>query len=130
MCILGENENPTTWKNNIFEAIKDLSEIELQKSTWSGKHLKFISSFTETLARLYDDLDFERYIEYLKFVNNENSLLNLFIELNKMITYYKDFGYEIEMKTGGYKMILEDEKWIAITQKASEIINEWKKKDN
>lgn len=127
MCVLGEKENPIIWKKNIFEAIKDLSDIELQKLTWAGKHPKFISSFTETLARLYDDLDFERYIEYYKFTNKEDNLLSLLIELDKLITAFKDFGYEIEMQTCGYKTILQDSKWVTITEKAKEIIIEWNK---
>tara|TARA_R110002096_G_scaffold431852_1_gene647543 strand:- start:206 stop:598 length:393 start_codon:yes stop_codon:yes gene_type:complete len=127
MCILGENENPVIWKKNIFEAIKNLSDIELQKLTWSGKHPKFISSLTETLARLYDDLDFERYIEYYKSINNMDNTYILFEELNKMMNDFKDYGYETELKVEGYKEILNNTKWIAITQKAKEIIFEWNK---
>jgi hypothetical protein len=127
MCILEENENPIIWKNNIFEAIKDLSDIELQKSTWSGKHPKFISSFSETLARLYDDLDFKRYIEYYKSKNNIDRIYRLFEELNRMINDFKDYGYETELKKDGFSTILNDKKWISITEKANEILIEWNK---
>lgn len=127
MCILEENENPIIWKNNILEAIKDLSDIELQKLTWSGKHPKLISSFSETLARLYDILDFKRYIEYYKSKNNIDRIYRLFEELNKMINDFKDYGYETELKKNGFSTILNDKKWISITEKANEILIEWNK---
>lgn len=127
MCILRENENPIIWKKHIFEAIKDLSDVDFQKETWSGKHPKLISSFTENLASLYDDLDFERYIEYYKSINNIDNTYILFEELNKMINDFKDYGYETELKVEGYKEILNNTKWVAITKKAKELIIEWNK---
>lgn len=38
--------------SQIFNSIKDLSDIEMQKLTRSGKHSNHVSSFTENLASL------------------------------------------------------------------------------
>jgi len=120
--ILGENENPNIWRENIYNALKNLSDIEYQKLTWLGKHPESISSFTETLATLYDDFDFDRYIQYYESINGRNEIYTNFSELNKMIANYQDFGYDTEMKFEGHQIILKDPKWIKITKKAQEII--------
>ncbi len=122
---LEKNENPIIWENNIFKAIFDLSDIELQKLAWSGNHPNFISSYTETLARLYDDLDFERYTEYYRSINGDDRLYKLLNEINLMINDFEDIGYEIEMETDGYKKILENKVWLGITEKAKEIFSEY-----
>lgn len=119
--ILGSNENPTLWKENICNAIKDLANIEVQKLTWSGKHPKYISSFTETLSALYDDFDFERYIEYHKSTKGEDEFYKIISELNSLLNEYKKFGYEAELMAGGYVVILNDVNWINITNKAKEV---------
>lgn len=120
--ILEENENPILWKKNLYNALKDLSDIEVQKLTWLGKHPEYISSFTETLAALYDSFDFDRYIRYYESINGRNKIHQYFSELNEMITNYKDFGYETEMKVDGSQIILKDSKWIEITKKAKDIV--------
>ena len=120
--ILGENENPNIWRDNIYSALKDLSDIEYQKLTWLGKHPKYISSFTETLARVYDDFDFERYIQYYESINGKNKIYIAFSELDKMIDDYQKIGYETEKQTEGSQLILKDPNWIKITEKAKEII--------
>lgn len=122
---LGENENPALWQDNLYREIKDLSDIDFQKLTWAGKHPEFISSFSETIATLYDDFDFERFIQYYKSTKGENEIYGMFCELNEMIIRYKKVGYEAENKKGGYNVILSDSNWIEITQKAKEIIQIW-----
>jgi hypothetical protein len=119
--MIGENENVEIWGNNIFKAIKDVSDIELQKLAWLGKHPVFISSFTEVVATLYDDFDFERYIKYYKSIKGKDKLYKLLFELNEMINKYKVQGYEVELEAKGMEMILSDPKWIEITKKAKEI---------
>ncbi len=121
--ILAQNENPEIWKENILNSIKDISDIELQKQTWSGTHTTNISSFTESLAILYDDFDFKRYIEYYKSIHGENSIYNLFFELDEMIGYYKHIGYNYEKESDGFNQILNDTNWVKITKKAKELID-------
>jgi hypothetical protein len=119
--MIGENENVEIWGNNVFNAIKDISDLDLQKLAWLGKHPVYISSFTEVIATLYDDFDFERYIKYYESVKGKDKLYKLLIELNEMINKYKANGYEIELEYKGTERILGDPQWIEITNKAKEI---------
>lgn len=110
------------WYENILEALNNLADIEYQKLAWAGKHPQhYISSFTEVLARLYDDLEFESFIEEFKFKNGDNEVYHNIIELNNMINLYKDYGYKTEKLVNGYLLILNDTKWINITNKSRDI---------
>jgi hypothetical protein len=119
--MIGENENVEIWGNNVFNAIKDISDLDLQKLAWLCKHPVYISSFTEVIATLYDDFNFERYIKYYESVKGKDKLYKLLIELNEMINKYKANGYEIELEYKGTERILGDPQWIEITNKAKEI---------
>jgi hypothetical protein len=112
--ILGENENPNIWKKNIYDSLKNLSDIELQKLTWLGKHPKYISSFTEIISVLYDDFDFERYIQYYESKYGMDDLYKSFCELNNSINSYQELESD--------ELILKDPNWIKITKKAKEIV--------
>lgn len=117
MSLLGINENPVIWKNNILKSLIDLSDLEFQNETWLGKNPHFISSYIETINTLFDDFDFERYADYYKSINGNDKLYLDFNELIDMVNEYQEPDSE--------ELILKDEKWIAITKKASDIINEW-----
>jgi hypothetical protein len=124
MSYLEENENPHIWKNNIVKTIVDISDIEFQRVTWSGRSTNFIFSFTEALSMLYDTYDFERYIEYYNSINGDDKVYKLLNEINMMINDFKDIGYKAENEIDGYKIILENKNWIKITEKAKEINRE------
>ncbi|WP_162428207.1 hypothetical protein [Pontibacter pudoricolor] len=119
--MIGENENIEIWEKNLFNSIKDVSDIDFQKSTWLGLDPNYISSFTEVISTLYDDFDFERYILYYKSFKGEDKLYKVLSELNEMINKYKKQGYEIESKPKGQELILVDPQWIEITFKAKEV---------
>lgn len=119
--MIGENENVAIWNRNIFNAIKDVSDIEMQKAAWLGKHPVYISSFTEVIATLYDDLDFERYIKYYESIQGKDKLYKLFFDLNEMINKYKSIGYEVELEPNGAERIMNNPQWIEITNKAKEV---------
>lgn len=126
--ILAKDENPDVWRKNILEALKVLSDIEFQKLAWAGKHTVYISSFTEVIAQLYDTLDFERFMEYYKSLNDKGKTYSLCKELNKMIDEFSDYAYSMEVKKGGYEIILSDNRWIDITEKAKKITEQMEKK--
>ena len=120
--LIENNENYILWSENIFNTIKYLSDLELQKLTWSGKHPEFVSSFTETLASLYDDLDFERFISYYQLIEGVDGSYKLMSELNELIKQFKEFGYETESNDNGYELILSNSNWIEITKKALKFV--------
>ncbi|MFD2162264.1 hypothetical protein ACFSJU_07655 [Paradesertivirga mongoliensis] len=112
--MIEENENLKNWEGSIFNAIKDVADIDSQKKTWLGKDPHYISSFSEVINILYDDFDFEQYVKYYEQVKGKDALYILFSELDEKINEYDASGKTDEQ-------ILEDPPWIEITQKAKEI---------
>lgn len=113
-----KTENITRWKINVFNAIKELSDIEVQKLSWNGKHPLMVSSLDEVINTLYDDFKFEDYLEYLKRKGLENtSLYSKMAELNKSVNAF--------LKEGQGNEVLEDPEWLKITQLANGVIEEW-----
>ena len=117
--------NNKIWELNIYQSLKDISDIENQKLLWLGKHPTEISSFTETLGMLYDNFEFENYLDFYKSHHGVNSLFDSMQELDRMISNYQITGYALEMEKGGAEKILNDPKWIKISKKASDIIKHW-----
>ena len=80
-------EEINNWKVNIFNSIRDISDLEQQKLSWTGKHPLLASSFYEIINILYDDFDFEEYLNYLKGKGN-NILYSKMLLLNKSLNDY------------------------------------------
>lgn len=105
------------WKNSIYTALTDISDLETQKLSWAGRLPDVVSSFAEVVNTLYD-YDFENFIDYL-YANGYNpGLVSELKELNMMISNYDEAD-----KT--QSDILNDNRWILITKKAGEIVNSW-----
>lgn len=114
--MIGKNENVKLWESNIFTAIKDIGDIELQEISWLGKDPTIVSSYWEMRMMLYDNLDFKRFLEYFK-TKNFDSLYLLLLELNDLLLNYKRLETD--------EQVLKDPNWIAITKKATEIYNQY-----
>lgn len=111
--MIKENENIVDWERNLYSAIKDIADIEFQKKAWLGEHPDYVSSFSEVISILYDDFDFERFLEYLESTKREEKLYKLLMELDNLINQYKPLSTDEE--------ILVDPNWLHITSKAQEI---------
>ncbi len=111
--MIKENENIISWETNLFNAIKDVSDIEMQKNAWNGKSPNIVSSFSEIISILYDDFDFERYIEYYEKTDGESELLAQMKNLDKMIAEYNPLNSD--------ELILSDPQWVEITKKAKSV---------
>lgn len=105
-----------TWESNIAFAIKDMSDLEFQKTVWMGLDPKNVSSFGEILCVLYDDLCFDDYLEYLETNFGQDKLYLLMKELDNMVSAYKPNLQDWQ--------ILRDPLWLMITEKAKEVIEE------
>ena len=112
--MIGKNVNVQSWETNLFHAIENLADLEFQRETWTGKNPQLISSYIEIINVLFDDNGFIDYIDYYKSLNGADNLYNLFIELVNMIDNYN--GQEND------ELILNDPSWIAITNKAKQIV--------
>ncbi|MBS1690053.1 MAG: hypothetical protein JSS96_15090 [Bacteroidetes bacterium] len=102
------------WEKNIFYAIKNVSNIEMQKLAWLGKSPKIVSSFSEVYNVLYDDFDFEDYIKYYESKHSSDNLLMQMKRLDIMMSNYNppDSASWVD------DLILLDPKWIEITKQA------------
>ncbi len=110
------------WKRNIFNAIKDISDLEWQKKAWMGKHLTDVSSFDEIYMVLFDDFGFEDYFikdETIERLGISKELGNEMKLLCTMMLDYKEKDTEEE--------ILEDTEWHKITKQAEKVIKIWNK---
>jgi hypothetical protein len=114
-----ESFKETEWELNVVKSISDFSDIESQQITWSGKDPNRISSFTETLATLYDDFDFDDYILFYSNKYGDTELLKLYLAFNLQVNNFKDDGYKLEQSVNGHMKILNDPRWIEITKIAS-----------
>ena len=120
-----------SWENNILLAIKDLSDLQNQNKTWSGKDSNICSSFTETIALLYDTFDFEEFIVLYKERYGKNKMYDMLLNLDQLIDNNKNIWYELEEINDGYLKILNDKNWVKVTKIATKIVNEYKiKKTN
>ncbi|MDX2128383.1 MAG: hypothetical protein SFU91_05035 [Chloroherpetonaceae bacterium] len=107
-------EDINIWEINLFNAIKDVSDLDMQRKAWLGKSLDYVSSFSEIISILYDDFDFKKYIDYYERNHKENEFCLQMKKLDEMISNYKPLISD--------ESILFDINWIEITKQAKIII--------
>lgn len=113
-----DKEQLNNWKINIFNSIKNISDLETQKISWLGNHPIYQSSFSEIINTLYDDSEFEEYISYLKKNGTNRSLYSKMVLFEKKLSnYIKTDKTDIE--------VLNDSEWKELTLQAKEIIKLW-----
>jgi len=109
--------NKLQWYKNLYWAIENISNLEQQKQAWFGKSESVVSSFSEDITFLYDDFNFELFLEkeqhniskeLLSKLKIFNSALNKFIEEN--------------LETDDDAQIIQNEAWIQITKLAKECL--------
>ena len=122
-CIM---EDFDLWEINLLRSLEDLSDLEMQKLSWSGNHPEIVFSFTEALAAVYDDFDFEEYIVRYKSIHGEDGYYALLVELDTRLEAFQKDGYRME-ESGGYQEILNDVRWKQITEIAKKITDAFRK---
>ncbi len=107
------------WQNNIYNSVRNISDIETQYKLWLGKDPNFASSYIEEINMLYDNFSFK------DFLNAEN--LNQLNLNKKTIEELKSLDYLIENYEDKItdKEILADKKWHDIVEQAKKIIKVW-----
>lgn len=109
------------WIKNITYSIKCFSDIERQKKVWRGLDKNFCSSYLEDWSILFDDNDFEDFINTWEKENNDIETLS---ELNK----FKEYLFEYNSKQPDTKkyddiQILEDPEWTIVVQQAKKLLD-------
>lgn len=105
--------------NNIYNDLLELSSVDIQKEKWILGTGTGISSYVELMNRLYDDDDFEKFLqEEIMLMGVSEAFISCLKDLSMMLNSYIDKGQSKEQ-------IIEDEDWIKITEKAKEALSFW-----
>jgi hypothetical protein len=105
------------WKGNIYNSIKDFSDINKQKGVWLGSDINHVSSFDEDVCLLFDSFCFDEFIEEF---NNETIDKNLLNELRLFRNSLNNY-----QRKDSDEEILSDELWLAVVNKAKGIVEIW-----
>ena len=105
------------WIENIYNSIKDFSDLERQKILWLGLDARYASSFNEDINLLFDSFCFEEFIISWNKENLNKDIANEFNSFKSMLKSYE--------KKKSDKEILEDPVWKNIVGKAKHIIEIW-----
>jgi len=105
---------------DIFDDILEISDIKMQKKLWLNEDndTGLISSYVELMNRLFDDNNFDYFIE------NEALVLGLESKLIVALETLRDaLDDYVEKETD--QGIITDPKWIEISKQAKSIIEMW-----
>lgn len=105
--------NSSIWIKNIYSIIKEISDKEFQERVWIKGLGPEVSSYTETMSRLYDDFKFDFFLE--SNLGFSVLLRNQLKDLNTKLNNYVDKDSD--------KEILEDQNWLEITECAKKIVS-------
>ncbi|TGK32360.1 hypothetical protein EHQ12_19245 [Leptospira gomenensis] len=103
---------------NIYNDLLELSNKDRQKSLWLGKEADHISSYIELMCRLFDDNDFDSFIDEFHETRKNTDLSLKLQNLREMLNSYNG---DDKSDTD----ILMDPNWDSIVARASEIIHDW-----
>ena len=88
------------WEDNILDIIKDISDKEYQKEAWFGLNPDIIDSPEEMYSTLFDDYEFEDFID--TYNNLSNKQKNIALELISLMNNIDNFNY---------KYLLDSKEW-------------------
>lgn len=106
---------------NIYEDILELSDLRMQRKLWlnESNHTGLISSYVELMCRLFDDNQFDDFID--NQASNIGLSKNQIIELDKLRGYLKNY---IEKNTDSE--IIDDPNWKKVVDQANFVTTIWK----
>lgn len=108
----------SNWKLNIYNSIRDFSNIDKQRKLWLGHDKNYASSFDEDISLLFDSYCFEGFIDSLESEKEEyDNLIKELKVFKKILDSYKKKNSDAE--------ILDDVEWHKIVNKAKLIIELW-----
>ncbi|MGK6353527.1 hypothetical protein [Parapedobacter sp. DT-150] len=106
---------------NIYQDILEISDISLQIKLWLNKDNStgMISSFVELMNRLFDDNDFDAFIDNgAKRSGISSDVIYEMRKLRDLLNGYKEREDD--------EAIINDPKWLVIVQQAKNVISLWK----
>lgn len=104
--------------NDIKNRIKEISDLDLQRKLWLNKNndTGLISSYTELMNSLFDDLMFDDFVD--NTIIRENWNLAFVEKMNQLRSYLNDY-----QEKQNDEEIIKDPEWIKISQFAKEILD-------
>lgn len=108
---------------NIYRMMLELASLSLQRKLWLNENndMGLISSYSELMCSLFDDFDFDDFIDSgAAKINLPNSLI---FELNKLRDLLNSY-----IEKGSDEEIINDIEWKKIVEQAKIVIEKWDKK--
>jgi hypothetical protein len=103
---------------NIYLNILEISEVELQKKYWLSGDPNHISSYYEVMCRLFDDNDFDGFIEEkTKQYKTPLTVIDELERLRVLLNEYEEKDTDEE--------IINDPEWHKVALQAKKIIKIW-----
>lgn len=113
----------SNWTKNVYNSIKDISDIKWQKKVWLGLDNTFSSSFDEVIMVLFDDFSFGDFISEIKGLNNEFfQFVSVLADFETKLSAFYD---EAKSNNLSDEEVLADKKWRNLTLNARRIIDLW-----
>lgn len=106
---------------NIYEDLLELSDLNLQKKLWlrDGNDTGLISSYMELMNRLFDDDNFDLFIDKgARELGVEQTLILKLDQLRSLLNLYEE-GTKTDSD------ILTDPQWSLISNHASLVVKIW-----
>ena len=102
---------------NILKDLEELSDIEYQRHVWLGRSTMAVSSFTELYCRLFDDDNFDAFVDRSrKELNMPDKIHKEVSALRTLLNKYDDSGKEDDFA------ILEDPVWHVIVLQSKKVL--------
>lgn len=113
-----------TDKEQIYECIVELSDLKLQRKLWLNEDndTGLISSYIELICTLFDDYNFDGFIDNYDTRNglSQTTILQL-RKLRELLNHY------IQKEVEDNNAIINDLEWQKIVYFAQQVIKEWDK---
>lgn len=110
------------WLDNIHFMIEGLSDIEQQKRVWLGFAENIVSTYSEDLCMLFDDYDFNEFIENWEKENLDKNILKELILFRDKLDLY---NHKVLNNNWHNEEILKDPKWLDVVSQAKKVIEIW-----
>ncbi len=124
--MLASGENFKIWQDNIAKALFTLGESISMRKSFLGEDDHYSNSFSELIMHLYDDLDFNRFIEAFKEIDGNEEILDSMKEFNIKVISFEERAYGLESSKEGIEIILRSPEWVEICKKAEWLSNQLK----
>ena len=106
------------WIENTYRDILELSDLDKQKKSWLGNDPNYVSSYVEIMCKLFDDDNFDIFIEEYEKLGLSYKLVKELEKLRELLNQYEE-GKKTDNE------IIEDPLWGLVVNQAKNVLNNW-----